>query len=42
MDDTFTLFDNKEQAHKFLNYLNKQHPWPTVRRPDFTHFGDKK
>ena len=26
MDDTFTLFDNIDQAHKFLNYLNEQHP----------------
>ena len=26
MDDTFLLFDNKDQATKFLNYLNSQHP----------------
>ena len=26
MDDTFTLFYNIDQVHKFLNYVNEHHP----------------
>ena len=25
MDDTFTLYDNIDQEHKFLTYLNELH-----------------
>ena len=26
MDDTFTIFDNANQANKFLRYMNEKHP----------------
>lgn len=37
VDDTFLLFDNAEQAPKFLNYLNTKHP-----NIKFTSDGEKK